>query len=425
MNPETIVLAIFALTYLLIISEMVHKTVAALLGALLMIVYGVIEYGSIGSLIDFRTLTVVLGIFITINVVEKSGLFEYISIKALKLTKGNPFKLLLTLVILGFTISVFFTEIPTAIILGTLILKICKRINLNPIPYLITIAMVVDIGGLLTPISSLQNIMISSSADIRFTDFTLFMLPLWLLLLFSSMIFFKLIFRKDLLHNITAEELDKLMKLDEREEIKSWKLFKRSCVILSLIIVFFFLQDITGIGSEVVAMTGAILMLLLSSVNPDEVFAKIEWSVLAFFIGIFIVIGGVEKVGLLEKTALMISHYMHGPMSATTITIAMSAIISSFIDNIPVVAMLLPIAKSLTALFGIKNFILFFAIAAGTNIGGNITPIGSPSNVIILGLAEKEKKAISFAQFIKVGFLYTLMNMAITLAYFFVRINLF
>ena len=425
MNPETIVLAIFALTYLLIISEMVHKTVAALLGALLMIVYGVIEYGSIGSLIDFRTLTVVLGIFITINVVEKSGLFEYISIKALKLTKGNPFKLLLTLVILGFTLSVFFTEIPTAIILGTLILKICKRINLNPIPYLITIAMVVDIGGLLTPISSLQNIMISSSADIRFTDFTLFMLPLWLLLLFSSMIFFKLIFRKDLLHNITAEELDKLMKLDEREEIKSWKLFKRSCVILSLIIVFFFLQDITGIGSEVVAMTGAILMLLLSSVNPDEVFAKIEWSVLAFFIGIFIVIGGVEKVGLLEKTALMISHYMHGPMSATTITIAMSAIISSFIDNIPVVAMLLPIAKSLTALFGIKNFILFFAIAAGTNIGGNITPIGSPSNVIILGLAEKEKKAISFAQFIKVGFLYTLMNMAITLAYFFVRINLF
>jgi len=267
--------------------------------------------------------------------------------------------------------------------------------------------------------------MISSAIDIRFTEFTFFMLPLWLLLLFGSMFFFRLIFRKDLIHNITAEELDKLMKLDEREEIKSWKLFKRSCVILSLIIVFFFLQDITGIGSEVVAMTGAIVMLLLSSVNPDEVFAKIEWSVLAFFIGIFIVIGGVEKVGLLEKTALMISNYMHGPMSATTITIAVSAIISSFIDNIPVVAMLLPIAKSLTAMFGINNFILFFAIAAGTNIGGNITPIGSPSNVIILGLAEKEKKSISFAQFIKVGLLYTLMNMAITLAYFFVRINLF
>jgi len=425
MNQETIVLAIFALTYLLIISEMVHKTVAALLGALLMMVYGVIEYGSIGSLIDFRILTVVLGIFITINVVEKSGLFEYLSIKALKLTKGNPVKLLFTLIFLGITISVIFTEIPTCIILGTLILKISKRININPIPYLITIAMVVDIGGLLTPISSLQNIMISSAIDIRFTEFTFFMLPLWLLLLFGSMFFFRLIFRKDLIHNITAEELDKLMKLDEREEIKSWKLFKRSCVILSLIIVFFFLQDITGIGSEVVAMTGAIVMLLLSSVNPDEVFAKIEWSVLAFFIGIFIVIGGVEKVGLLEKIALMISNYMHGPMSATTITIAVSAIISSFIDNIPVVAMLLPIAKSLTAMFGINNFILFFAIAAGTNIGGNITPIGSPSNVIILGLAEKEKKSISFAQFIKVGLLYTLMNMAITLAYFFVRINLF
>jgi Na+/H+ antiporter NhaD/arsenite permease-like protein len=424
MEQATIALAIFALTYLLIISEMVHKTVAALLGALLMIVYGLVDYNSIGSLIDFRTLTVVLGIFITINVVEISGLFEYISVKALKFTKGDPIKLLSVVIILAITISVIFTEIPTAIILGTLMIKICKRINLSPIPYLIAIAMVVDMGGLLTPISSLQNIMIASVVNIKFSYFTLFMLPLWIALLIGALFFFRFIFKKQLQHKLTKEELDRMMALDENAEIKNKKLFFRSLIILTLIVVFFFIQDYTGIGSEAVAMTGAILMLLLSSVNPDEVFAKIEWSILAFFIGLFIVIGGVEKAGWLEQVALMVSHHMHGTMSATVMTIFTSTFISSFIDNIPVVAMLIPIAQRLTEMFAVKGFLLFFAIAAGTNIGGNITPIGSPSNVIILGIAEKEKKPIRIAEFIKVGALYTLLNIIITLVYFFIRITL-
>jgi Na+/H+ antiporter NhaD/arsenite permease-like protein len=425
MESASIALAIFALTYLLIMSEMVHKTVAALLGALLMVTYGIVDYGSIGGLIDFRTLTVVLGIFITINVVEISGLFEYISIKALKFTKGDPFKLMTVVILLAITIPVVFTEIPTAIILGTLMLKICKRINLNPIPYLIAIAMVVDMGGILTPISSLQNIMIASVVNIKFSYFTLFMLPLWIALLFGAQFFFRFIFRKQLVHKLTDEELKRMMALDENAEIKSKKLFFRSLIILVLIVIFFFIQDYTGIGSEAVAMTGAILMLLLSSVNPDEVFAKIEWSILAFFIGLFIVIGGVEKAGWLETVALFVSRYMHGPMSATVTTIFTSTFISSFIDNIPVVAMLIPIAERLTELFAVKGFLLFFAIAAGTNIGGNITPIGSPSNVIIFGIAEKDKKPIGYGEFIKVGLLYTLVNITITLIYFFIRINLF
>ena len=425
MSTETIALAIFALTYLLITSEMVHKTVAALIGALLMIVYGIVQYSSIGSLIDFKTLTVVLGIFIIVNVVEKSGLFEYLAVKSLKLARGEQTRLLIALAILGFCISVVFTEIPTAIILGSLMIKICKKINISPIPYLILIAMVVDIGGLLTPISSLQNIMISSFAGIKFIEFTLFMLPLWLTLLVCSIIFFLIVFKKELNQKITNEELDKLMSLDENQEVRNWKLFNRSWVILTLIVVFFFLQDITGIGNEAVAMSGAILMLLLSSVNPDEVFAKVEWSILAFFIGIFIVIGGIEKVGLLDKFAAWISGYMHGAMSGTIITIGVSSIISSILDNIPVIALLIPIAKNLTSMFAIEHNLLYYAIAVGTNVGGNITPIGSPSNIIILGLAEKENRSISFGTFIRIGTMYTLMNIVVSLLYFFIRISFF
>lgn len=425
MANESIAIAIFALTYLLIMSEMVHKTVAALLGALLTIVYGVVEYGSIGSLIDYKTLTVVLGIMITINVIELSGFFEYISIRALKLTKGNPARLLLAVLLLGAFMTVFFTEIPTAIILGTLIIKVCKRLNISPIPYLIGTGMIANIGGMLTPISSLHNIMISSSVGIMFTQFTFFMLPLWIVLVLSSLLFFSIFFRNELKHRITADELDKLLKLDENQEIKNPKLFKRSIIILCLIILFFFIQDFTGIGNEAVAMTGAIIMLLLSSAHPDEIFAKIEWSLLAFFMGLFIVVGGIEHAGILEKFALYISNYMHGMTSASLITITVSSIASGIVDNIPITAVLLPIAKTLTQLFNIPNFILFFAISAGTSIGGNLTPIGSPSNVIILGLAEKEKKTIDFGYFIKIGMMYTAINLTIVLAYFLLRTSIY
>lgn len=425
MASESIAIAIFALTYLLIISEIVHKTVAAFLGALLMVVYGVVEYGTIGSVIDFRTLTIVLGIFIIINVVEMSGLFEYIALKALKFTKGDPFKLLYMTIILGFAISVFFTEIPTAMILGTIIIKISKKLTLNPVPYLLTIALVVDLGGILTPISSIQNIMISSSAGIRFMEFTSFMLPLWIMLMAASFFFFKLFFKKELQkENTSKEDLERLLSLDENLEIKNMKLFKRSLAILSIVMVLFFIQDYTGIRSDAVAMSGAIVMLLLSSANPDEVFAKVEWSVLAFFVGIFIVISGIEHAGILDKFTILISGYMKGAFSAVFTTIAASAFISSFVDNIPMVAMLIPIAKNLTQMLNLDSNILFYAIAAGTNIGGNITPIGSPSNMIIMGMADKEKKNITISDFIKVGLRYTAFTICIALAYFIIRIYL-
>ncbi|MEM3374785.1 MAG: SLC13 family permease [Candidatus Woesearchaeota archaeon] len=425
MNLETIALAIFVLTYLLIISEMIHETVAALIGALLMVIYRVVDYNTIGSLIDFKTLTVILGIFIIVNIVDKSGLFEFLALKLLKLTKGNPYKLLYGIAFLGFFISFIITEIPTTIILGTLIIKISKKLKISPIPYLIIIAMVVDIGGLLTPVSSIQNIMITTAVNIKFSEFTFFMLPLWLLIMISSMIFFRIYFRKDLSgEKITKEELQELLNLDEKEEIKDWKLFKRSAFLLTLIIIFFFLQDITGIGIDAVAITGAILMLLLSSANPDEILTKVEWSILAFFIGIFIVISGIEKVGLLAKFTAFISSYMHNTLSAILILMIITAFVSSIMNNIPLVALLIPIAKGITSTLGIQNNILFFGIATATCLGGNITPIGSPSNVLIIGMAQKEKHPISFNDFIKIGFRYTFLTLGIAFLYFAIRVLL-
>lgn len=252
------------------------------------------------------------------------------------------------------------------------------------------------------------------------------MFPLWILIFFFTIIFFKIYFRNALKNEtITKEELESLINLNEKDEVKDWKLFKRSSILLSIVIIFFFLQDITGIGIEAVAMTGAIIMLLLSSANPDEIFSKVEWSILAFFIGIFIVLGGVEKIGLLEKFTNFIFGYMHSSISAVIILLLATAMISSIMNNIPLVALLIPVAKSLTSLLNLESNILFYAISAATCIGGNITPIGSPSNVIIIGMAQKEKYPINFNDFIKVGSLYTLMGLIIAFLYFLIRINYF
>ena len=425
MTLESIALVIFLLTYMLIMSEMVHKTVAALIGALLMIVYGVVEYNSIGNLIDFKTLTVAVGMMITVNVVKKSGLFEYLSIKAAKLTKGNPTKLMITMVLLATIVSTFFSNITSTLILGTLIVSLCKILDLDFIPYLLIISFTVNIAGILTPVSSLPNIMVSTAAGLSFGDFAINLFILVVLLLASAILFFKVVFKKEFSQKISAEEKKKLMALDENKEIKNKKLFKRSIIILSLIVVFFLIQDFTGIGNEAVAITGAILMLMLSSADPEEMISEVQWSTIAFFVGLFIVIGGIEHVGLLEKMSVMISNFISTEFSAISTILVGSMTTSSIVDNIPITAILIPIIENLNQILQVVGKTLFYPLIVGAALGGNITPIGSPSNVLAMGIAEKNKRKIDFGTFIKYGGSLTIIHIIISLAYFYVRLNFF
>ncbi|MBN1502745.1 hypothetical protein JW930_04315 [Candidatus Woesearchaeota archaeon] len=418
MTPEIIALLIFTLTYLLFISELVHKTVAALIGAMLMVAYGILSYNEIGSTIDYKTLTVAIGMMITINVVKKSGLFEYLSIKAVKITKGNPTKLMVVIVLLSTLISTFFSNITSTLILGTLVISLCHMLDLDFVPYLVIIAISVNIAGLLTPISSLPNIMVSAAAGLSFGDFGLNLLLLGILLLASTIIFFMFFFRKTLTKRISREEIDRLKQLDENKEIKNKKLFTRSCIILGLIVFFFLIQDVTHIGNEAIAIAGAIIMLLLSSADPEEMLSQVQWSTIAFFIGLFIVIGGIEKVGLLDKISYLLAEHISSLLSAMFLILSGSAISSSIVDNIPVTAVLLPILKNLNSILNISGNFLFYPLIAGVAIGGNITPIASPANVIAVGLAEKNKKRISFGYFMKAGLFLSLLHMIISTLYF-------
>ncbi len=423
MNLEVIAflaLIIFVLTYLLFMAGMVHKTVAALLGAMLMVVYGVLEYDTIGTYIDYKTLTVAVGMMITIAVVNKSGLFEYISIKAAKLTNGDPVKLMVMIVILSVVVSTFFSNITSTIVLGTLVVSLCALLELDFIPYLFAITLSVNIGGILTPVSSLPNMMISTAADLSFIDFGKNLLVLGIILIIVAIIYFRIIFRKEFGKRTTKLDRGYLQTLDENKEIKDKPLFIKSCIILFLIVVFFLIQDYTGVGNEGVAISGAILMLVLSGADPEEMLSEVQWSTIAFFVGLFIVVGGVEHVGLLEKVAHFMAERISGEISAVLSVLGGSAIASSIVDNIPVTAILIPIIKNLNSLLGIAGNTLYWPLVIGTAIGGNITPIASPANVLALGIAEKNRRKISWGQFIKIGGTLAIIHFIISAVYFYI-----
>lgn len=420
MGPEKIALAIFVLTYLFFMSGMMHKTVAALIGALLMVVYGILEYPQIGHFIDYKTLTVAVGMMITINVVNKSGLFEYISIKAAKLTKGNPVKLMVAIVLLSVVVSTFFSNITSTIVLGTLIVSLCTLLDLDFIPYLLIIGFSVDIGGILTPVSSLPNIMVSTAAGLSFVDFGKNTFLLGVLLILSSILYFRVVFSKDLHKRTTKQERKDFLLLDEKHAIKDRKLFRNSIIILGLIVFFFLIQDITHIGNEAVAMAGAILMLLLSGADPEEMLSEVQWSTIAFFVGLFIVIGGVGHVGLLEKVSQFIAHHLSSQASAVFGILVVSTVASSLIDNIPFTALFIPIVKNLSTLLSITSSTLFYPLLVGAALGGNITPFGSPADVIAMGIAEKNNRKITFGQYVKIGGMLTLIHLLISAVYFYI-----
>lgn len=418
MTPTQIALLIFSLTYLLFMTKMVHKAVAALLGAMLMVAYGIVPYEEVGQVIDFKTLTVVVGMMITLNVIKGSGLFEYLAIKAAKITKGEPVQLMVMFVVLAVILPAFFSNVISILILGSLLYTICKKLHLDFKSYLLMVTLAVNIGGLLTPISSLPNIMISSVTGLGFSDFFKVMFPLGVILTIVSIIFFRFVFKKAFSEKISKSERGALMNLDENEEIKDHKLFIRSVIILIGIIVMFLAQDITGIGNEAVAIGGAIIMLLLSSKDPEQMISEVQWSTIAFFIGLFVVVGGVEHVGLLETASSFIAEYVHEPITAVLTIISSASFVSSVVDNIPVTAILLPIVKNLNVFLHLSSPALYFAIVTGAALGGNITPVGSPSGVIAMGIAEKYKKKIKFGEFMMIGGTLSIIHIVIAAIYF-------
>ncbi len=417
-TSQIVALTIFAATMILIMTEKIHRVSAAIAGSLAMVLTGILTIESGMHYIDAETICILVGMMLFVGVVRKSGLFEYTAILAAKLAKGNPWIVMVVFVLITAALSAFLDNVTTVLLIGPMTYAITRAMRINPVPFVMTQIMASNIGGTATLIGDPPNIMIGSAADLSFMDFILNVGPPVLMVLGAVIFIFYMIYGRKL---PGAEHMKEIMEMDEKTAIHDRKLMIKSVVMICVLVVAFVFQSVIGLPSAFIALACATIMMIIGRQNIDEIVASVEWPTIVFFIGLFVIVGGLKETGLIDLLANAIVDFTAGNMLLTIIVILwVSAIMSSFLDNIPFVATMIPLISSLGAM-GVEIMPLWWALSLGACIGGNGTLIGASANVVLSGISAREGHPITFAQYFKVGFPIMLISVAICMVYLILR----
>jgi len=421
LNNLILATTIFILTYLIIVSEKIHRTIITLAGAALFLVLKILEQHEAIEAIDFNTIGLLVGMMLIVGILHHTGLFEYIAIKQAKAVKGDPWKIMLVFAIITGLGSAFLDNVTTVLLLVPVTLAIAKTLELPPAPFIITEILVSNIGGTATLIGDPPNIMIGSAENLGFMDFVIHLAPIVVVIFIVTMFLLKFIYSKDL--KIREELRRKLMLMDEEEQLKDWALAKKCLIVLGLTVLGFILHQALHLESATVALAGAALLLLISGVSVEKALDGVEWAVIFFFIGLFILVGGLEKVGLIEMMAKGALDLTGGDIVILSMVVLWgSGIGSAFLDNIPFVATAIPLLQSMEAQLSHLNFMpVWWALALGACLGGNGTLIGASANVAAAGLAEEDGVFIKFTEYFKIGFPLMLVSLVLSAAYIVLR----
>lgn len=427
---------LFIGAYALIVSEKIHKTIVAIFGAALMIVLGILTqeeaFHSIDLGVDWNVIFLLISMMVIINIMKPTGLFEYIAIKSAKAAKGEPFKIMAIFSVVTAVVSAFLDNVTTVLLIAPVTLVICQALELDVVPYLITEALASNIGGTATLIGDPPNIMIASKAQLDFMAFIYHLSPVIIVVLIAYIISIKFIFGKSL--TVREDLKARIMAMDEREAIKDPVLLKKSLIVLAVTIFGFVIHGMLHLEPATIALFGAGLLLLVSGIkDPHHVLSEAEWATLFFFIGLFIIIGGVVKVGLIKWMSIEVLQITQGNLFGTSMIVMwFSAFASAFIDNIPYVATMNPLiidmAKQLWPnLSGVQLLHhpdlmpIWWSLALGACLGGNGTAIGASANVIVVGMAEKMGSPISFKKFMLYGMPLMIESVIICTVYVWLR----
>ncbi len=410
-SAKIIAVSVFAVCYLILFSEKVNRAIVALLGAGVMILTGVLTQTSALDGIDFNTLSLLIGMMIIIGTSEKSGLFEYVAIWSAKKVKANPRGLLVVLAVVTAVFSAFLDNVTTVLLIAPITIKITKQLQISPYPYLLLEIFTSNIGGTATLIGDPPNILIGSALNLSFMDFVKELTPIVITCLILVMTIFDFLWKKTLV--ATAENRMQVMLLQEKEAIRKPNLLKKSLFVLFLVILGFITAEKTHIANGVIALSGAGLILFLYTIGKkqeirdqrvEKIFADIDWTTIFFFTGLFVIVYGLEETGILkilgEKFLAITDNNIE---KITILTIWVSAILSSIVDNIPFVATMIPMLKSMEESIGGREVMMpaWWALSLGACFGGNGTIIGASANVIIAGIAAREGHPIKFLSFMK------------------------
>lgn len=407
---------LFVIVYGIIISEKIHRTIIALFGAVLLLVLGIVAQTEAISYIDFNTIGLLTGMMIIVGITRKSGVFEYMAIKAANLAKGEPVKILVALAIVTAVASAFLDNVTTVLLIVPVTISICHALEINPVPIFISEIMASNIGGTATLIGDPPNIMIGSAAPLGFMDFVVNLTPIIIIIFIVTVFLLKIIFKKQL--QTSEENKAKICAMNPAEAIKDTVILKKSLTVITIVIIGFVTHQYLGLESATIALAGAALLLLLTRENPDEILQTVEWTTLFFFIGLFILVGGLEKVGIIESMAREAVAMTHGNLTATTILILwFSAIASAFVDNIPFVATFIPLIKEIGVISHMSIAPLWWALSLGACLGGNGTIVGASANVIVSGISAREGYPITFLGYMKIAFPLMLVSIVLSTIY--------
>ncbi|HIX83683.1 MAG TPA: ArsB/NhaD family transporter [Candidatus Megamonas gallistercoris] len=420
-NAAYIAVAIFAIAYILIISEKIQRTVVGIVGAMLMILAGILSQEQAISHIDFNTIGLLIGMMIIVNITSETGLFNYLAVWAAKKVKADPVKLLIVLSALTAICSAFLDNVTTVLLTVPITFSITSQLKVPVQPFLIAQIMASNIGGTATLIGDPPNIMIGSA--VPELDFMAFITNLGGVCIVIFLVTFTIIvgiYHKQLK---TQRDLqDKVMQINEKKELKDIVLLKKCLLVLTITIVGFVLHSQLGLESASVAMSGAALLMLITISRHEDVVAKIlgrlEWLAIFFFAGLFILVGGLVETGVIKAMAVKAIEITSGSVEASTMLILwLSAIASAFIDNIPFVATLIPMIKEMGAM-GMTNLEpLWWALSLGACLGGNGTLIGASANVVVAGMASQHGSPISFVGYMKIAFPLMILSIIIASIY--------
>ncbi len=418
-TAQIISIVIFVIVMILIISEKVHRTTAALAGAVALILAGIVTFDTGVSHIDFGTLGVLVGMMIFVAVVKNSGIFEYLAIRAAKVAKGNPWMIMVLFCLITAVLSAFLDNVTTVLLIGPVTFTVCKMLEISPVPFFIAEIIASNVGGTATLIGDPPNIMIGSATGLTFFDFLMYDGPAVLIILAAAMICFYFIYGRKM--GVAEDKQASIMTLHAHEAIKSKSLFYKSVVMTVITAVAFVLHGAVHIEPSVVALAAAAIMLILSRVEVEEVLMDVEWSTIGFFAGLFVVVGGLAETGVIDMLANALIDATGGDLFLTIIIMVWaSAIISSFLDNIPLVATLIPIVQTMEAA-GLDVMPYWWAISLGACIGGIGTLIGASANVVLAGISGKYGYPITFMEYTKIGFPLMILFTAIACVYLVVR----
>ncbi len=433
-------LVIFLLAYFLIITERIHRTKLAIMGGVLLVLFHVMNQSEAFGFIDFNTIGLLIGMMLLISVIKETGIFSYLAIWIAKKSRGDSWKILLWFSIFTALASALLDNVTTVLLIAPITILIAEMLDITPFPFLVAEILASNIGGTATLVGDPPNILIGSAANLSFLDFIIHMGPISVAVLLVTLVIIRIVFAGQLKTG-PVDYSEVLDGMDETKVIKDRPLLVKSLIVLGLTIGGFLVHDLLDLKPATVALAGGGILLIWSGTDIEKRLEEIEWPTLFFFMGLFILVGGLEKVGLLEKLAGGVLSLSDNLTVLCFAVLWVSAIASAFLDNIPFVAAMIPLlARISTALFpniqGLdeaayqiylveKSMPLWWSLALGACLGGNGTLIGASANVVIAGFSEKTKSPLTFKNYIRFGFPMMLVSIVLSSAYILLRYLLF